>query len=116
MSNAIKGKRLPMAQVVMIVLVILEVFIINIVSPFISRAYAHIFHGQPIIPLTGFVINVFPIALLFLLPVIFVLLFRCLGNLIGRSVFLCFVLVMICGLYIFGLVLPFFYYPIGLQR
>ena len=114
MSNVIKGKELSAAQVAMVVLVILVVIIINIASPFVSRAYAHAFCGQPIPPLTGFVTNVFPPVLLFLLLVLFALP-RHLRNCVIRSSILCLLIVFICGLYLCGLALPFVRYPIGLE-
>ncbi|MBQ6329969.1 MAG: hypothetical protein IJI35_13205 [Kiritimatiellae bacterium] len=116
MSNVIKVKELSAAQVIMVVLLILVVIIINIASPFVSRAYAHIFCGQPIAPLTGFVINVLPTVLLFFMLVLLALIIpRHLRNRVVRIDLLSFLFVIICGLYLCGLALPFVRYHIGLE-
>ena len=116
MSNVIKVKELSAAQVIMVVLLILVVIIINIASPFVSRAYAHIFCGQPIAPLTGFVINVLPTVLLFFMLVLLALIIpRHLRNRVVRIGLLSFLFVFICGLYLCGLALPFVRYHIGLE-
>ena len=64
MSDVIKAKGLTAARAVTPVSVILVILLINVASPIVSRVYARVFRGQPVILLTEFVIDTLPVALL----------------------------------------------------
>ena len=113
MSSATNDRNSPMAQIMIVALVAL----INVSSPLISKIYARIFHGDPVIPLTSFVINVLPVVLLILLPAMLVVLtFSRLRSSPGRNTIFYFATALICGIYLSGIALPFICFPIGLER
>lgn len=121
MSNVTDCKGMTTAQVIVfmiqVAVFVLIVFLINALSPIVSRVYIRLFHGQPIIPLTEFVTNIFSDALMFIVPVMLAALirFRNWRNWPTSGTFLNLVLLLICGFYLAGLTMPLLRYTVGIH-
>ncbi len=116
MSTANKFDRMITARTCSCLLVAI---LINCISPLVLRAYEVRFRGQPTIPLTEFVLYRLPHVLLLLSVGMLVGSFcvrRC--SLKWRSTFENFLTCLVvigCILYLFGIMLPFITYQIGLN-
>ena len=111
MSNAVSTMN---ARIKHAALIFLGSLVLAVLSHFILQGYEACFRGQPIIPLTEFVLCQLPYIIASLSGFIFTISFfaheRCCGG--GVKMLLNSIAILGCGLYFIGILLPFVNYSI----